>query len=483
MKKKIRFRADGSANIGLGHLYRCISLAEMLKENFEIFFYTTTESDLFSEVNSPGFQYVKLEQDTHFEDFLKHLNGDEIVVLDNYYFDAKYMTRIKLIGCLLTVIDDIANRTFNVDLIINTGPGIKKENYNLSSNTKLLLGLDYALLRPAFLKQSNNNEISSNKETFFVCFGGSDSKSLTIETIEFFNQNYPSTILNIVVGKSYTDQDKLNQLIESSPHKINVFSNIKEQKIVDLLQNASFGIVACSSILIEALSTNLPCLGIKYVENQDLIFKYMRINEPNGVYIDSQNEKLEISHINLLKSKEKGRNKLIDLRSGERILNAFLRLSNKSLVKLRTTTIEDVGLYFKWVNDPSVREGSFQSEKIVYKVHEPWFHNKLESEDTRMFTAEINKKPCGEIRFDIKENKAFIGISVAREYRGMGLASEIIQLGIKKFKKSIGDSSIEIIAEIKTSNKKSIKSFKNVNFMETDSKFINGIKSVILSLK
>ena len=38
MKGLVKVRADGSAEIGLGHLVRCIALAEMLQDDFDIEF-------------------------------------------------------------------------------------------------------------------------------------------------------------------------------------------------------------------------------------------------------------------------------------------------------------------------------------------------------------------------------------------------------------------------------------------------------------
>ena len=35
IKKKVVLRADGNSKIGLGHVYRLLALAEMLKEDFE----------------------------------------------------------------------------------------------------------------------------------------------------------------------------------------------------------------------------------------------------------------------------------------------------------------------------------------------------------------------------------------------------------------------------------------------------------------
>lgn len=478
--KKVYFRTDGSLEIGLGHIYRCMALAEMLKNDFEISFYTTTDYKVFKQINHSRFPQITLNTDTHFNDFLKLLEGNEIVVLDNYFFEEQYMNSIKEKGSLLVCIDDIADRKFNCDIILNHGPGIDKNIYKAKKDTKFLLGLDYALLRPHFLNQKRLLK-DFKKDVFFICFGGSDFKCLTSKTLNFLNNNYPEATLNIVIGGKYTDQETLNELIAVSPHKINLFSGINEKKIINLLHTSNYGIVACSSILIEALSSQLPCIGIKYVDNQHILFDFMSNNEKRGVYINSETEKLTINHIYELKSKVHTESDLIDLKSGKRILNAFLELRNGHILNLRQALEEDAMTYFNWVNEPNVRENSFQSETIELEEHLNWFNKRIRSLTSFFFIAEISYKPCGQIRFDVEDNLAYVDISIDSNYRGQRIAPTIIQKGIKEFRKASPEKEYQIIAEIKISNKKSINSFKGVNFVETNRKTVNGTETVVLT--
>ena len=477
--KKIYFRADGSEEIGLGHLYRCISVAEMLKSEFEIHFFTTTEQKIFKMINASNFEFHILHSETHFEYFLNQLNGDEIVVLDNYFFDTQHMLQIKKKGSLLASIDDIADRHFVADLVINHGPGVKESIYSKEKHTKLLLGINYALLRPAFLHQNKN--INTNKdESWFICFGGSDSQDLTIKTLELLNKYHPSTIINIIVGGKYINNTVLNSLINASPHKINFFSSIGEKQMLQLLQSSQYGIVACSSILIEALSTGLSCIGIKYVDNQELILKFMTKEEPNGIYFDSSLRNLEYQDIIDLKNKQNVSTNLIDLKSGNRILKEFIQLKNKSLMQLRKAKRSDALIYFEWANDPSVRANSFQTEPILLENHMKWFNSRLTSESTYLFIAEYEGIPCGQIRFDIIDDKAFVALSIPSNYRGKKLGTTLIRKGMQIFDAVI-NKDIPIVAEIKITNQKSINSFKSINFIETEIKNINGNKSIILT--
>ena len=51
-----------------------------------------------------------LARGKHSADFLSHLQGDEIVVLDNYFFTTDYQRAIKQKGCRLGALDDMHDK-------------------------------------------------------------------------------------------------------------------------------------------------------------------------------------------------------------------------------------------------------------------------------------------------------------------------------------------------------------------------------------
>ena len=55
-KRKLIFRVDGNKKIGLGHLYRCLGLAEVISKDFNCSF----------AISNPDQNIVKLIQDANF---------------------------------------------------------------------------------------------------------------------------------------------------------------------------------------------------------------------------------------------------------------------------------------------------------------------------------------------------------------------------------------------------------------------------------
>ncbi|MEA3444958.1 MAG: UDP-2,4-diacetamido-2,4,6-trideoxy-beta-L-altropyranose hydrolase, partial [Bacteroidota bacterium] len=173
MKRKVILRADGSQTIGMGHFIRTLALAEMLKDDFYLVFATRepTEYQL-KEISRICDESISLPKDnSHFDVFLTYLQGNEIVVLDNYYFDTNYQRKIREKGCKLVCIDDMHDKHYVADVVINHAEGIKESDFSIDENTKLCLGLDYALLRsPFFIKDDSN--IKSKDFQILIGIGG-----------------------------------------------------------------------------------------------------------------------------------------------------------------------------------------------------------------------------------------------------------------------------------------------------------------------
>lgn len=147
--KKVYFRADASANIGYGHFVRTLALADILKDNFDCIFFTCHPTLYQIKEMGKVCRYVALDSKTHFDDFLSSLQGDEIVVLDNYFYHTEYQREIKNKGCKLVCIDDIHDKHYVADVLIN--PSLTDVSlFDVEPYTNLCLGFEWMLLRKAF---------------------------------------------------------------------------------------------------------------------------------------------------------------------------------------------------------------------------------------------------------------------------------------------------------------------------------------------
>lgn len=96
--------------------------------------------------------------------------------------------------------------------------------------------------------------------------------------------------------------------------------------------------------------------------------------------------------------------------------------------RLRPATAADLLLYFEWANEEDVRARSFDDAPIPIDAHRAWFAKKLKSRNALMLVVEA-PGPVGQIRFDVANDIAMIGFSVAAHARGRGLGSYMLRNG------------------------------------------------------
>ena len=262
MKKKICFRADASATIGYGHFVRTLALADMLKESFDCVFYTSEPTPYQIAEMEKVCPFVALQEDAKFETFLDLLDGNEIVVLDNYFFTTDYQREIKAKGCKLVCIDDMHNKHYVADAVINHGkPSL--EEFDCEPYTKLYIGDGYKLLRKPFLSKY---EYRQRNNVAIVNLGGADPYRLTDRIVSLLIQTeLPYKIVVILGDKVY--------LSEQNRKMVETRSNLTAEQMAGLFETSAFAILPASTVSIEAASRGIPRLTGYQADNQEEGYK------------------------------------------------------------------------------------------------------------------------------------------------------------------------------------------------------------------
>lgn len=283
-KRKIFFRSDAGVQIGYGHFIRTLALADMLKDDFECTFFTTSPSAYQIGEMEKVCAFVTLNEYTKFENFLNLLAGDEIVVLDNYFFTTQYMQQIKDKGCKLVCIDDMHNRHYVSDVVINH----VLTNESLFSHepyTRLCLGMRYALLRKPFL---TDNIINKEKGHWFVSFGGTDFDNMTAKYVGYLDRETTVKSITVVLGDAYNHRESLDGF-----RKIEIKKNLTADQMQQEMARAEYAILPSSSVCIEALSCGCKIASGYFVDNQRAYADFMAIGRyvyPLGNLYDWQGE-------------------------------------------------------------------------------------------------------------------------------------------------------------------------------------------------
>lgn len=277
-KQKIVIRVDGSSEIGLGHISRCCALADMLKHEFEIVFYTRANAKaVIEDIKNYCTDVVQLsstiDYDTEASTWISALNGDEIVVLDGYNFNTSYQLKIKDKGCRVACIDDIHAYHFVAEVVINHAPGIAKESYSVEPYTQLFLGTDYVLLKKIFLNEARLNKplVNSENTEVLICLGGADPNNFTLQTLDKAVQVFNGKKINVVVGAAYLHLEELKKNIENGICA-NLHINVNPEEMLALMKKSHIAITSASTISLEYICVKGKLFLMCIADNQKEIY-------------------------------------------------------------------------------------------------------------------------------------------------------------------------------------------------------------------
>lgn len=259
-KRKILFRADAGPTIGYGHFIRSLALADMLKDDFDCVFYTQTPTEYQCDEVANVCPLVSLPaDDTRFELFLDELAGDETVVLDNYFFTTDYQRKIKEKGCKLVCIDDMHDKHYVADAVVNHGFA-RLEEFDCESYTRLCLGPKWSLLRKPFIIPVKARE---RKKRIVVCFGGADPLRLTDRVVTYLLELGVQYEIVVVLGDAA-------YLGEENRKRVAVMRNLTAQQMANLFETSSIGVLPASSVRKEAVSRGLNVICGYFTLNQQI---------------------------------------------------------------------------------------------------------------------------------------------------------------------------------------------------------------------
>ncbi len=339
-KKKAVLRADGNLKIGLGHIYRCIAIAEMIQLDFDCEFLLGYQSQ-FENVIPKQFtvKHIPHNYAIDRENQWIQANYDTnslLIILDGYHFNSAYQKSIKKTNAKLVYIDDLLNEHMCADIVINHSPNVTINLYKKEKYTKIYTGLEYVLLRKRFLEEASEKKEKKNKiSSALITLGGSDEYNITLKIlISLLNINQINSI-NIVIGVSYPHTDKLKQEVARSSKNIKVFSNLSELEMIELMRNCDIAFAPSSTTSLELISVNSVIFGGYSAYNQEYLYNYLKAqqlifdlgdlqkitsNEISDVVIKHINNEQDIAV--MIASQRQ----VIDGKSGERILKIIKEL-------------------------------------------------------------------------------------------------------------------------------------------------------------
>lgn len=133
-------------------------------------------------------------------------------------------------------------------------------------------------------------------------------------------------------------------------------------------------------------------------------------------------------------------------------------------IYLRLVDDKDMKLLFDWRNDELVRKNSFSMEPIDWQEHVRWFNATLKNPSVLFFIMMSGKQAVGQIRIVLeKDDVGIISYSIAKEFRGLGYGSYILNLVENEIYERFSDR-YTLKALVKANNIASQLMFEKLNY-------------------
>mgnify|MGYP006292123219 CR=1 FL=1 len=286
---RIVLRADASLEIGTGHVMRCLALAEELRERGADCEFVCRElpGHRIDEIRRRGFEAHVLPPPASPMGWLgvpveldvtetRAAFGDRPVdwlVVDHYSLDARWEQPLRPAARKIMVIDDLADRPHECELLLDQNLGRAPGDYEalVPPQCQLLCGPEFALLRPGFARLrplSLERRAEGGLERILVTMGGIDKADATGQVLEALGASrLPAEIaVTVVMGSRAPWLEQVRAKVAALPFRAEVVVDVDD--MAERMGASDFAIGAAGSTSWERCCMGLPSALVVLADNQ-----------------------------------------------------------------------------------------------------------------------------------------------------------------------------------------------------------------------
>ncbi len=269
---RIAIRTDCGGDAGLGHMRRCLSLAQSLvKLGADLRFFIHGDPIGLKMARGNGFD---ADADAGPEQLVERIRlwGGTAVVTDSYDVGSSYWGAIRESGALLIAIDDLADRHLPVDMITNGLAHAPKLSYQALPHTVFLLGPEYILLREEF-SRAVSRDCRKPPRRVLITVGGTNPFDLMGRIGEWVCEDLAEVSVDAVIGPFFESIASVEQWAEKYPARVHLHRD--PPNIRELMLNADLAVSGGGQTTYELAACGTPAVGLCLADNQRETLKAM----------------------------------------------------------------------------------------------------------------------------------------------------------------------------------------------------------------
>lgn len=481
----VAFRADANARTGLGHLRRCLSVAQGLARlgASAVFLCRRTDAPIQELLADAGFELRWLGTDTRESSAeadadataaaLKGLAPDWLVV-DDYGLDARWHRRIgRSLDCHLAAVDDLADRPLDVDLLIdhNLAPeGDQARRYARvlrRPRTRCLFGPRFAMLGPAF-EELPDFDVRAQVERIGIFLGGTDPTAHSAVALQACRDAGFTGAVEIVSTRGNPALAHLQAAVIADGR---ASLSVDLPDLRDFNARSDLVIGAGGGAAWERCAVGVPTLTLCLVDNQRAVVPMLVAtgatvttgdNSAPGIAQALRSLLTDVAPREALSRRSRA---LVDGQGAQRIAVTMIAAS---ALTLTPATLDHGRVMWSWRNHPNIRAVSRQPDEIPFDEHLSWLRHTLARSDRHLWMAMTGSRPVGVIRFDElpAPGHAEVSLYLDPDLQGLGLGGRLLAAGEARLRQRGGVVAID--AEVLPGNEASQALFLSAGYRRVD---------------
>jgi len=281
----ILFRCDGSVEIGMGHVVRCLALADHLKESHGCKIqFAMRRSEL--GINKVKESYPVMLSNKKYFNYKEWLTDcvektkANVLIMDMR--DGLTREELKIIkkktGIKVVTIDDPEDKRLETDLAFYPPvPQLEKLNWD-EFEGELYVGWEYVILRKEFLHKYPlpKNTIPN----IFVSMGATDENDMTAFILKILNEIDGEYFATFIIGSGYQYYEKLRKNLNVASFQNKLLKD--PNNIVKIMSQVDFAIISFGQTAYELAALKIPANYI-CISNDHYNSSKLFVNEGIGI--------------------------------------------------------------------------------------------------------------------------------------------------------------------------------------------------------
>jgi UDP-2,4-diacetamido-2,4,6-trideoxy-beta-L-altropyranose hydrolase len=440
------FRVDASPSIGSGHVRRCLVLAEALAaDGWSVAFACCAGTkEAVPPLARGGFacRVVLAEHNGSTPLHDAAADGCDLLVVDHYVLDARFEHACRSWVKTILVIDDLADRAHDCEILLDQTPGRQASDYAslVPGHCTVLAGSRFALLDPRFRRARERLGAPSDEvRRLLVGFGGTDPAGATARVLEALVIAKLGAAVDVILGTANDDIGRIEQLAAQLDPPAAVHVSVDD--MAGMIARADMAIGAGGVSALERCCLGVPSITITIAENQHKLADELALSgaaENLGPVGELSTRDIADAVSRLASdSARRGKMRAAALTVTDGLGAARVRAAcspavfakDRRPVQLRLATMADAPLTLKWQSTPGIRAYSRNPDAPEPAEHTRWMQNKLADPRCIFHIILYAERPVGVLRLDWQAAGAYeISILVAAEAHGKNIGRAALEL-------------------------------------------------------